>query len=146
MCEHQTPESTRRDGVPACAIRLADGNEWSFAGPTVRLMPRVEIQADQFGRPVERTIVERAFGYPPMIQRKLGDLRSSWEHESLSSQYDAFFSLAGSLLLRAHDISLATAYELLAVSDDELARLVGQVIALVSSEEKTEEIVTSESI
>jgi hypothetical protein len=50
------------------------------------------------------------------------------------------------LLLRAHHISLATAYELLAVSDDELARLVGQVIALVSSEEKTEEIVTSESI
>jgi hypothetical protein len=146
MCEQSAPASTRRNGVPACTIRLADGNDWSFAEPTVRLTPRVEIQLDQFGRPVERTIVEQAFGYPPSIQRKLDDLRSSWEYESPSSQYEAFFSLAGSLLLRAHDISLATAHELLAVSDDELARLVGQIIALVSSEEKTEEILTSESI
>jgi hypothetical protein len=146
MCEHPTPESTRRDGVPACAIRLADGNDWSLAKPTVRLMPRVEVQPDQFGRPVERTIVDLTFGYPPSIQRKLDDLRSSWEYESVASQYEAFFSLAGSLLIRAHDISIATAYELLAVSDDELARLVGQVIALVSTEEKTEEILPSESI
>jgi hypothetical protein len=146
MCERPTPESTRRDGVPACPIRLADGNDWSFAKPTVRLVPRVEIQPDQFGRPIERMIVELAFGYPLSIQRKLSDLRSSWECESISSQYEAFFSLAGSLLLRSHDISLATAYELLAVPDDELARLVGQVIALVSSKEKTEEILTSESI
>jgi hypothetical protein len=146
MCEHPTPESSRRDGVPACAIRLADGNDWSFAKPTVRLTPRVEIQPDRFGRPVERTIVELAFGYPPSIQRRLDDLRSSWDYESLSSQYETFFSLAGSLLLRAHDISLSTAYELLAVSDNELARLVGQIIALVSSEEKAEEVLTSESI
>jgi hypothetical protein len=132
MSDSPTPDSTRRGGVPARPIRLADGNDWAFATPTVRLIPRVETHPDLFGRSIEKIVVDLDFGYPPAIQSLLDVMWSNWEVEPVSSQYEAFFSLAGALLLRAHEISFSTACELLTLPDHELSRLVGEVLAVVA--------------
>ena len=135
MSERPTPDSTRRDGVAARPIRLADGSDWGFASPTVLLIPRPETRYDGFGRPVDRVVVELGFGYPLAIRRLLGDVRTACEQGPISSQYEAFMALAISLLRRAHDVSLTTACELLTVPDDQLPRLAGEVMEVVSGQE-----------
>jgi hypothetical protein len=83
--------------------------------------------------------VKLGFGYPSSIQRKLDAFQASWDCESVSSQCEAFFSLATSLLMRAHDIGLSLACELLAVSEKEISGLVEQVVTLASSDPRNEE-------
>jgi hypothetical protein len=133
------PDSTRREGIPAHPIRLADENDWGFARPTVRLTPRVVTDPDRLGRPVERVGVSVGFGYPLEIQRMISGVRSACERGSVPEQYEAFFSLAACLLRRAHEISLATVCELLSVSEHELPRLVREVMAVVSEADRTPE-------
>jgi hypothetical protein len=133
MTARPTPESTRREGVPSRPVRLADGRDWGLSLPTVRLTPRLEVRPDEFGRPVERVTVDLGFGYPAEIQRLLDRVGAACEGGTASDQYTAFFSLAASLLRRAHDVSLVTACDLLAVPEDELPRLVGAVMAVVSA-------------
>ena len=58
-------------------------------------------------------------------------MRSACEGGTVREQYEAFFSLAAALLRRAHEISLATACDLLSVPEDELPRLVRDVMAVV---------------
>ena len=41
MSERMTPDSTRREEIPARPVRLADGADWGFSRPTVRLFPEV---------------------------------------------------------------------------------------------------------
>jgi hypothetical protein len=130
MAERPTPASTRREGIPARSIRLTDGDYWDFARPTVRLTPSVATEFDQLGRPVDRVTVGIGFGHPPKINKLVSDLRAACENGPVSQQYEAFFSLAATLLRRAHDIDLAAACELLAVSEEELCRLVTEVMAV----------------
>jgi hypothetical protein len=130
MCDRPTPESTRREGVPVRPIRLADGSDWGFLRPAVRLTPRVVSDLDKLGRPVERISVEVGFGYPPEVQALITALTDACEHGSPPRQYEAFFALAASLLRRAHDISLSATCELLSVSEDELPRLVREVVSI----------------
>ena len=46
-----------------------------------------------------------------------------------AQQYEAFVSLAVSLLRHSHDVSRPEAIELLAVGDEELPRLVAEIVA-----------------
>jgi hypothetical protein len=138
MTDLPTPESTRREGVPARPVRLADGREWGFSLPTPLLAPRVEVLPDEFGRPVERISADVGFGYPAEVRRLLERLISVCEAGRIPEQYSAFFSLAASLLRRAHDVSLTTACELLAVPEDELPRLVSAVMEIVAGVGATE--------
>ena len=48
-----SPDPTRRAGVRAFPIRLADGQAWGLALPSVRLRPEVEPGVDSLGRPTE---------------------------------------------------------------------------------------------
>ena len=69
MPDQTTPDLSRREGVSARLIRLADGNDWGFSRPTIRLIPKVITELDRLGRPVERITVEIAFGYPLGVQQ-----------------------------------------------------------------------------
>jgi hypothetical protein len=144
MADRPTPNATRREEVPARMIRLADGNYWGFARPTVRLTPMVATDLDRLGRKVEHVTVAIGFGYPPMIERLIDGVRSTCDRGSVSQQYETFFSLAAALLHRSHDLSREAACELLAVSEDELFRLVREVMAVALEEECTSEKIIAE--
>jgi hypothetical protein len=132
MPDHPTPESTRREGVPAAPVVLADGREWSFARPALRLAPRVVPGVDGSGLAAERISVEAGNGYPPEVEGLIGGLRAACEGGAARAQYDAFFSLAVSLLKRAHEVSLPAACDLLSLPEAELPRLVREIMAIVS--------------
>jgi hypothetical protein len=131
MTDPTNPETSRRGDVPSRPIRLSDGRSWGFARPSVRLTPKLVNELDQLGRPVERMALAVGFGYPPGIERLIEKVRSASKSEPVPQQYEAFFTLAASLLLRSHDISMASGCELLSLSGDELARLVREVWAVV---------------
>ena len=135
MSERMTPDSTRREGILARPIRLAGGACWGFSRPTVRIFPEVVIDRDRLGRPVERVTVGIEFGYPLETERLIKCVRAACERGTVEEQYEAFFSLAACLLRSAHEVSLASACELLCVSEDELPRLVREVMAVVSEAE-----------
>lgn len=135
MPERMTPDSTRREGVPARPVRLADGAAWGFARPTVRLYPRVAVTADPLGRPVGRVTVGVGFGHTPEVQRLIDGVKAACGAGSVREQYDAFSALAACLLRRAHEISLPAARELLSVAEAELPRLVREVMAVVTEAE-----------
>ena len=126
------PESTRREEILARPIRLSDGGHWGFSRPTARLFPQVVSGLDRLGRPVERVSVVLGFGYPLEVERLISTVRSTCELGLVREQYEAFFTLAARLLLRAHDIDLSAACELLSVTEDDLPRLVREVMAVVS--------------
>lgn len=135
MPEPITPDSTRRDEIPSRPVRLADGADWCFARPTVRLFPAVVTAIDPLGRPVERVSVGIGFGYPAEVRRLVDAVRSACTRGTVREQYEAFFAMAACLLRRAHAISLRAACDLLSVSEDELPRLVREVMAVVSEGE-----------
>ncbi|MCA1684592.1 MAG: hypothetical protein LC745_01120 [Planctomycetia bacterium] len=137
MSEPMTPDSTRREEVPARPIRLSDGADWGLSRPTVRLFPEVVTGLDPLGRRVERVTVGIEFGYPLETQRLIEAVRSACNRGTVREQYEAFFSMAVSLLRRAHEIPPAAACQLLSVSEDELPRLVREVMAVVSEAERT---------
>lgn len=137
MTETPTPDSSRRDGIPVRPIRLADGRDWGFSRPTARLSPAVHAGQDRLGRPVERISVATGFGYPLEISRMIEAVRAACDRGSIAQQYEAFFFLASSLLRRAHEIDMATACELLSVSEGELSLLVREVMAVVNEVEST---------
>lgn len=132
MSEPLTPDLTRRDGVPAHPIRLADGAEWGLALPTVRITPKVITEVDSLGRPVDRVTVEVGFGHPPGVRRLIECLKFSCERGTVAQQYAALFALAAEFLCRAHDVSMEAACELLSVSDAELPPFVRVVMAVAS--------------
>ena len=132
MFNRPTPESSRRDGVPARTLRLSDGEEWGFLRPSVRLQPRVTLDHDALGRPRERITVAVGFGYAPEIEALIRAVRDACDRGSVERQYEAFFTLAAALLRRVHDVSVADACALLSVAESGLPGLVRDVMAIVS--------------
>ncbi len=90
------------------------------------------MERDGFGRPFEKISVEVGFGYPTEIQRLIEMLEESCRVGPVARQYEAFFNLAVALLRHAHEINRSTACGLLSVSEDELPRLVRDVVSLIS--------------
>lgn len=133
-----TPEATRLGDVSAVPVVLSDGRAWGFARPSVRISPKVEVDRDEFGRPVERVIVQTSFGYPPEIAALIGRVERACQSGDVVGQYASFFELAASVLRRVHDIDLQTACELLDVPDEDLPRLVGAVMAVVTGGKPSE--------
>jgi hypothetical protein len=134
MSEFPNPESTRREGVPFVSIRLADGRPWGFARPTPRFVPIIIDDEERPGRSTTRVVVRIAFGYSLEISRLVEAMRIASEGHSASQQYEAFCALSIALLRRVHDIPWTTAHALLSISDDELPRLVQNVLEVVSEE------------
>ena len=128
----RTPDTTRRPGIPCRPIVLADGAEWCFLRPSIRLCPRVVVETDSMGGRVERVAVDVNYGYSMLIESLIGDLNEACDHSGIVEQYDAFFALAAELLLQVHDISLQTVCGLLAVGEENLFHLVSEVISVIS--------------
>jgi hypothetical protein len=132
MDDQPTPDLTRRGGVRAFPITLADGNDWGLALPSTRLRPRVEVGVDPLGRPAEILRVEAEFGYPIEIRRLVDALRSACEGDEEEPRYETLFRLAATLIRRAHDIDLPTAASLLELDVEDLPRLVEVVVSVVT--------------
>jgi len=134
MDTRPTPEATRREGVRATPIVLADGQAWGFAIPAPRLRPEVVAGVDALGRPIEQVRVVAETGYPLEIRRLIDSLRDACERGPADLRYDALICLALALLRRAHDLDLADAAALLETSLDDLPTLVGMILSVVTGE------------
>jgi hypothetical protein len=133
------PEATRRLGVSTHLIRLSDGRLWGFALPTIRLVPLVVRQVDTLGRPYEKITLGTSYGYPIEIDRLWDTAKRAMEQGPTERRLETFFALAAALLRRAHEIDLAVAATLLAVSIDDLPRIVAAVINVVLGQDCPEE-------
>jgi hypothetical protein len=134
MDERCLPDPTRRAGVEAFPIRLADGNSWGLALPTTRLKPRVTRCVDSLGRPTETMQVETEYGYPLEIRRLVDDLRIACDRESAEIQHAALFRLAAALIRRVHDLERDDLADLLEMDLEELPRFVATVLSVVTGE------------
>ncbi len=132
MDDRPTPDRTRREGVEAFPIILADGNAWGLSLPSPRLRPRVLRGLDALGRPTEAICVSAEFGHPIAIRRLVDGLRSACEAGGADRQYEALILLAAALIRRAHDIDLEFAASLLELGVDELPRLVEAVLGVAT--------------
>jgi hypothetical protein len=141
MRERQTPDATRRDGVAAHPVRLADGNVWGMALPTMRLSPRFAVATDEFGRATVRVATHAEFGHPAAIEKLRTAVHIASESGSVAEQYEAFFSLAAKLLRRVHEIDAEAAWELLTVSDSEIPTLVNSVLTVADGQEHSSSLV-----
>jgi hypothetical protein len=139
MSEYPSPGDTRRERVAAFPAKLADGREWWFSCPTVRLIPKVVTGVDRTGKVIERVSVEAVHGYPAAIQNLIDTVRLVCDGGSTQEQYGAFFALAARLLTTAHDISLEHACELLSVTEHELPRLAREILSIALGDERTTE-------
>ena len=92
--------------------------------------PSVMESIDSLGRRTESITVRPSFGYPLEITRRLDDFRAACGQESIEDQYQAFFSLAISMLCSVHEIERSTACILLTVDDTDLPRLITEVLAI----------------
>jgi len=128
------PDRTRREGVRAYPITLADGRSWGLALPSLRLRPEVEAGVDALGRPTETIRLAAELGYPLEIRRLVADLRAACDGDEAARRYETLFRLAVALLRRAHDLSATEAATLLELGGDDLPGLVETVLAVVTGE------------
>ena len=126
------PDRTRRQGVEASSIVLADGNRWGFALPTPRLRPEIVEGVDCLGRPSQSIRLVSEYGYPLEIRRHTDLLRSACERGEPDRQFEALIRLAAALLCRAHVIEVAEAVTLLEIAEDELPAFVEAVLSIIS--------------
>ena len=127
-----SPDRTRREGVGAFSITLADGNQWGLALPSPRLRPVVIDGVDSLGHPTSSIRLVSEYGYPLEIRRLIDDLRSACDREEAVRQYESLIQLAAALIRRAHDIDLAAAVSLLEVGVDELPGVVEAILSVVT--------------
>ena len=127
-----SPQRSRREGVPASPIELADGNSWWLALPATRLKPEVVEGVDHLGRPSRSIRLIAELGYPMEIRRLIADLHSACDSLDPGGQYEALIGLAAALLCRAHDIEWTAAVPLLELGLEDLPRLVEAVLSVVS--------------
>ena len=129
-----SPDRTKREGVEAVSITLADGHRWGLALPSLRLRPQVSEGVDSLGRPASKIRLVTVLGYPLEIRRLIDDLQSACDQEEPERQYENLIRLTVALLRRAHDIDLATAASLLEMGVDDLPRIVEAVLSAVTGE------------
>jgi hypothetical protein len=127
-----TPDRSRRDGIEAVPIPLADGNRWGLALPSTRLKPEFVEGVDALGRPVRTTRLVSRTGYPPEIRALIEALRSASDQGHPQEQYDALIQLAAALVHRAHEIDLESARSLVEVGVEDLPGLVEVVLTVVT--------------
>ena len=127
-----SPDRTRREGVGAFSITLADGNQWGLALPSPRLRPVVIDGVDALGRPTSSIRLVSEYGYPLEIRRLIDDLRSACDREEAVRQYESLIRLAAALIRRAHDIDLAAAVSLLEMGVDQLPEVVEAILSVVT--------------
>ena len=129
-----SPGRTRREGVGAFSITLADGHRWGLALPSPRIRPVVVEGVDPLGRPSSSIRLVSEYGYPLAIRRLIDDLRSACDQEAAERQYESLIRLAAALIRRAHDIDLTEAASLLELGVDELSGVVEAVLSVVSGQ------------
>lgn len=128
------PDLTRRAGIPAHPVPLADGRTWGLALPEPRYRPEFGA-APSASESRETLRVLARIGYPWLIERLVERLRVACRlglgEASDRERYDALRALASALLRRAHDLGPAEAESLLALDQEGLARLVDVVLDAV---------------
>jgi hypothetical protein len=128
MGAHPSPDETRRPGVACHTLTLADGTDWGFATPSLRLRPVVRAGP---GGPEPALGTEACVGYPLEIERLVGSVESELEGDSAEALVDSFLSLASALLRRCHDVNASQAAALLDVDEEAFAGLARRVFAVL---------------
>ncbi len=128
MTRPTTAEATRREGVPAVEVELADGLRWGFALPEPRLYPVVLREVDPFGRPTVRVESAARAGYPLRVGRLRDGVLAACRGRPATEQRDAFLRLATGLLRLAHDLDEPGASALLDPARVDLARVARELI------------------
>jgi hypothetical protein len=97
-------ERTRREGVSAVEIILADGESWGLALPSRRLYPITRLETDAFGG--RKTCIDLVIriGYPIEMRRLCDELAFACRYHAAAQVRDAFRRLAIALLLYVHDL------------------------------------------
>ncbi len=124
------PESCRRPGVRSKEIVLADGLSWGFGLPSRRLAPKTTVRQDGIGAATPTIEVETRLGYSYLVEHCLTFLTDALESGSQLVLWGGFFTLATMLLQEANDLCLDDCTFLLSVKDDEIPRLVYEVLGL----------------
>lgn len=114
------PAETAREGVEGVAVELADGREWLFARPTVRLLPRFN--------PDGSCEVESYVGYAPRVEPYLETLIAACRADPDNVPVKAIFAAARALLCEAHELDPIDAAGLLAGSLGNLKRICAAIV------------------
>ena len=126
--ETATPETTRRAGVDAVPILLADNNFWGLAVPGVWLRPHFVDGVDDDGRAISRVEIVREH---ESLQLTADVLRSL---EDPAACFEAVKKLAVELLTRAHEVDSDMASTLLDIPEQRLSDWTAEVLAVAVAE------------
>lgn len=131
-----SPELTRREGVRALPVRLADGQEWGLALPTTQFEPRFRDSGED-GQPIIEVLT--CPGYAPAIETQIRKLALAFERGDSSGRTVAFLGVASSLLRLAHNLTVQESIPLLIVPRKEIPRLVRETLAVICSRAVSDE-------
>jgi hypothetical protein len=126
-----SPEATRRPGVVTRPIRLADGRDWGFVLPSIRLIPTFYDARDEAGRTITAVAPRIERMLPPAVQARLSAILAAVDGRAPDALLRAFLSLVVELLLSSHDIDSETAIALLDFDPREFRRLVDEALASI---------------
>lgn len=128
------PQFTRRLGVDAKLILLADGQYWGFALATTRLSPIFythKLGSDSEESPIG---VKSRVRHSYQVERYITLIRDEINTATSSKLWAIFFTMASCLLQESHDVDLVVCKSLLGVEEKELSRLVREILGLFDRE------------
>ncbi len=131
MAEATLAGRTRRAGVTAIEVELANGQSWGFALPGPQPYPLLRREEDAFGRPQLRFEQETRVGYPLAVRRLKSSLLLACRDDRHGPTSGSFTRLGIALLRMTHDIDQELAEELLNPACVDLARVARRVIPAV---------------
>jgi hypothetical protein len=126
---------TRRPGVAARPVRLADGRDWGFVLPSIRLSPVFYDATDDSGRTITAVAPRIERTLPPAVQTRLSALLAVADERAPDALLRAFLSLVAELLLASHDIDPETALALLDFDPREFPRIVDETLSTIRDTE-----------
>lgn len=138
MAIAHSPESTRRPGLIARPVRLADGRDWGFVAPTVRLVPVFQRGTDEAGRPVIAASPRVEAALQPAIQARMDAVSVALDAGVRDDLLRSFLALVAELLLSCHDLDPEVAVALLDLDPREFPRLIDEALAAVGGADPTQ--------
>jgi hypothetical protein len=136
MAVIHSPETTRRPGVVTRPVRLADGREWGFFLPTLRLIPAFHGMRDETGRSITAVSYRVEANLPLAAQACLDAVMAAGDGVAPEALLRSFLALVAELLLASHDVDPEAVVDLLDLDPREFPRLVDEAFASVRGAER----------
>lgn len=124
------PQSTCRMGIDSRQILLADGRYWGFALASARISPIFETLKPGTRFEAIAISLRSRVVHSHQVGHYQTLLKSELNEASSSKLWALFFTMASCLLQEAHEVDLEVCKTLLRVEEEELPRLVQQVLSV----------------